>query len=184
MNYIDLDYTYLPRINKSNLAEYRFLPWNNLYQLSNLWTILTKYKNNLTEGFRLENISWRLWYRQFILKKKNKPNITDDIHTLVQKQDLLIVANKTHSMPAHNKSPISHRTIATVQPKQRKFYFHYGQEHSIMKKKNTISNTLSKPVSLLSQMLKYDDTLSNSSSLRRCQSRYYCRLDQFFLNSA
>ncbi|EIM91688.1 DUF1752-domain-containing protein, partial [Stereum hirsutum FP-91666 SS1] len=32
--------------------------------LSGLWHIFTKCKESLQEGERLENISWRLWYRE------------------------------------------------------------------------------------------------------------------------
>ncbi|EIM82201.1 DUF1752-domain-containing protein, partial [Stereum hirsutum FP-91666 SS1] len=32
--------------------------------LSGLWHIFTKCKESLHEGERLENISWRLWYRE------------------------------------------------------------------------------------------------------------------------
>ncbi|ETW83511.1 hypothetical protein HETIRDRAFT_244743, partial [Heterobasidion irregulare TC 32-1] len=32
--------------------------------LSGLWTLFTKCKESLQDGRRLENISWRLWYRE------------------------------------------------------------------------------------------------------------------------
>ncbi|KDQ52729.1 hypothetical protein JAAARDRAFT_110564, partial [Jaapia argillacea MUCL 33604] len=35
--------------------------------LSNLWTLFTKCKESLQDGRRLENISWRLWYREMAL---------------------------------------------------------------------------------------------------------------------
>ncbi|KAF9443446.1 DUF1752-domain-containing protein, partial [Macrolepiota fuliginosa MF-IS2] len=31
--------------------------------LPRLWTLFTKCKESLKDGRRLENISWRLWYR-------------------------------------------------------------------------------------------------------------------------
>jgi hypothetical protein len=51
---------------------------------------------------------------------------------------------------------------------------------------STASSALSKPVSLLTDMLQRTESnvsLVTNSGLRRCQSRY-CRLDQFFLNAA
>ncbi|EGN92366.1 hypothetical protein SERLA73DRAFT_27839, partial [Serpula lacrymans var. lacrymans S7.3] len=35
--------------------------------LSGLWTLFTKCKESLQDGRRLENISWRLWYREIAL---------------------------------------------------------------------------------------------------------------------
>lgn len=51
---------------------------------------------------------------------------------------------------------------------------------------STASSALSKPVSLLTDMLQRTESnvsLVTNSGLRRCQSKY-CRLDQFFLNAA
>ncbi|KAI6102016.1 hypothetical protein EDD16DRAFT_1856792, partial [Pisolithus croceorrhizus] len=33
--------------------------------LTGLWTLFTKCKESLQDGRRLENISWRLWHREF-----------------------------------------------------------------------------------------------------------------------
>ncbi|KAI8074630.1 hypothetical protein BC940DRAFT_288708 [Gongronella butleri] len=43
--------------------------YNNLDQLSSLWAAFTKCKRNLRDGFRLENMSWRLWYRETRLRR-------------------------------------------------------------------------------------------------------------------
>ncbi|CAO3612109.1 unnamed protein product [Cunninghamella echinulata] len=42
----------------------------NLEQLSSLWAAFTKCKQNIRDGFRLENMSWRLWYREAMMKKR------------------------------------------------------------------------------------------------------------------
>ncbi|KAH9970644.1 hypothetical protein BGW80DRAFT_1176016 [Lactifluus volemus] len=39
--------------------------------LSGLWSIFTRCKGSLQDGRRLENISWRLWYRQ--LSTRSEP---------------------------------------------------------------------------------------------------------------
>ncbi|KIM40754.1 hypothetical protein M413DRAFT_167377 [Hebeloma cylindrosporum] len=39
--------------------------------LSGLWTLFTKCKESLQEGRRLENISWRLWYREMMLESED-----------------------------------------------------------------------------------------------------------------
>ncbi len=36
----------------------------NLDQLANLWNVFTKCKESLESGRRLENLSWRLWFRE------------------------------------------------------------------------------------------------------------------------
>ncbi|KAI7901615.1 uncharacterized protein BX663DRAFT_543964 [Cokeromyces recurvatus] len=179
MDYIDLDYTYLPRIMTSKLTEYK--SYSSINQLISLWIVFTKYKSNLTDGFRLENFSWRLWYRQFILQKTNVPKIMDDINLLVKKQNVSIIIDntKTRYMPAVHKDLLVQQQ---QKKKNKKFYIHHEFEQN-----ERGNNLLSKPISLLSQMLKCDNTAvitsNHSSSLRRCQSRYYYRLDQFFLNA-
>ncbi|KAI7861073.1 hypothetical protein BDC45DRAFT_493461 [Circinella umbellata] len=37
--------------------------------LSCMWTVFTKCKDNLENGRRLENLSWRLWYRESLIEK-------------------------------------------------------------------------------------------------------------------
>ncbi|KAI8906317.1 hypothetical protein EDD86DRAFT_210373 [Gorgonomyces haynaldii] len=37
--------------------------------ISTIWNVITKCKDNLENGYRLENISWRLWYRSSCMKK-------------------------------------------------------------------------------------------------------------------
>ncbi|KAI9247674.1 hypothetical protein BDA99DRAFT_525731 [Phascolomyces articulosus] len=49
------------------------LPWNNLDELSSLWAVFTKCKRQLRNGFRLENMTWRLWYRQAVMQKLTAP---------------------------------------------------------------------------------------------------------------
>ncbi|KAL0075965.1 hypothetical protein J3Q64DRAFT_1628233, partial [Phycomyces blakesleeanus] len=35
--------------------------------LSCMWTVFSKCKENLENGRRLENLSWRLWYRESVV---------------------------------------------------------------------------------------------------------------------
>ncbi|KAG9013062.1 hypothetical protein FRB94_003894 [Tulasnella sp. JGI-2019a] len=42
--------------------------------LGNVWTVFTKCKENLKDGRRLENLSWRLWYREITANNSNHPN--------------------------------------------------------------------------------------------------------------
>ncbi|KIK97464.1 hypothetical protein PAXRUDRAFT_824897 [Paxillus rubicundulus Ve08.2h10] len=46
--------------------------------LSSLWTIFTKCKESLQDGRRLENISWRLWYRELVLAQSTYQPLTPD----------------------------------------------------------------------------------------------------------
>ncbi|KAI8371942.1 hypothetical protein EDC96DRAFT_573078 [Choanephora cucurbitarum] len=50
------------------------------YSLSCMWNIFSKCKNNLENGRRLENMSWRLWYRETTLKSNNKI-ISSKVHS-------------------------------------------------------------------------------------------------------
>ncbi|KAG2216064.1 hypothetical protein INT45_010633 [Circinella minor] len=42
--------------------------------LSCMWTVFTKCKDNLENGRRLENLSWRLWYRESLIEKAQEQN--------------------------------------------------------------------------------------------------------------
>ncbi|KAF8181518.1 hypothetical protein BJ912DRAFT_854651 [Pholiota molesta] len=46
--------------------------------LSGLWTLFTKCKESLQDGRRLENISWRLWYRELMLT--DRPPLKNSTH--------------------------------------------------------------------------------------------------------
>ncbi|KAG2236461.1 hypothetical protein BDF21DRAFT_463040 [Thamnidium elegans] len=210
---------HLPMLIKSTLSEhsqYNTLPWNNLDQLSCLWGVFTKCKKNIRDGFRLENLSWRLWYRQSVLQKKVEPKTSEDIEFTTEKKQL----TRTRSLPdlsqwSHQKNVLQSHTSLNI---TQKFYIptpsfelddpldiedsssedSWSEEEEdddedslTFTKKNminglSVTNTsaLSKPVSLLSDMLQSTDTVKeeNNSGLRRCQSRY-SRLDQFFLKA-
>ncbi|KAG1139418.1 hypothetical protein G6F37_009911 [Rhizopus arrhizus] len=166
---------HLPILITNHLSEHS-LPWNNLDQLSSLWSIFTKYKSNIRDGFRLENLSWRLWYRQSVLQKKRKPNTVKDIDYDSAKITATTTnLKRTRSLP-NIKQQQQHQQLMT-----RKFFI----DEQPIKKKLILRRTsnLPKPVSLLSEMLSRTTDTAKSSGLRRCQSRY-CRLDQFFLNAA
>ncbi|KAG1464630.1 hypothetical protein G6F56_005043 [Rhizopus delemar] len=168
---------HFPLLINSNLSE-QSLPWNNLDQLSSLWATFTKCKSNIRDGFRLENLSWRLWYRQSVLQKKQKPNTVQDI-------DFAAANTHTHS----NTTVTLRRTrslpnLQTHQPpkRSRKFFI---EEIAVKKPALRRATTAPKPVSALSEMISKTKLSSNTNNtgLRRCQSRY-TKLDQLFLNAA
>lgn len=175
--------------------------------------MFTKCKKNIRDGFRLENLSWRLWYRQSVLQKKAEPKTSEDIEYTTEKKQL----TRTHSLPdlsqwSHQKNVLQSPTSVNM---TQKFYIptpsfelddpldiedsssedSWSEEEDddlLTFTKKTVINglsvpntsALSKPVSLLSDMLQSTDSVkeNNNSGLRRCQSRY-SRLDQFFSNA-
>ncbi|KAI9356143.1 hypothetical protein BD770DRAFT_390542 [Pilaira anomala] len=205
---------HLPMLIKSTLAEhsqYNTLPWNNLDQLSCLWSVFTKCKRNIRDGFRLENLSWRLWYRQSVLQKKAEPKTLEDIDISSSSSSKPKQLTRTKSLP--DFSPWSQQKNETnLNNTRQKFYIptpsfeldnpleeeeessseeeeEEEEDDSLTFSKKNMINSLSvtalsnKPVSLLSDMLQNTVKEEESNSgLRRCQSRY-CRLDQFFLNA-
>lgn len=200
-----LNDVHLPMLIQTTLSEspYKSVPWNNLDQLSCLWggnvtskasyaktkiltfffkIVFTKCKKNIRDGFRLENLSWRLWYRQSVLQKKVEPK-TCELDFSSREKSL----HRTKSLP--DLSQWSHQKKSFKKPSQ-KFFITVEQEESESEEEEEepteevsltftkiTTNALSKPVSLLSDML-----VENNSGLRRCQSRY-SRLDQFFLEA-
>lgn len=131
----------------------------------------------------MENLSWRLWYRQSVLQKKRIARQVEFKSQPAPKTKL----TKSHSLPnlcqykenihsQHIHIPSSTTTTTTT---TRKFYFNDEDQHLTFPKKMC---ALTKPaVSLLSDM--FQRTTETTAGLRRCQSRYY-RLDQFFINAA
>lgn len=43
-----------------------------------LYVVFTKCKRQLRNGFRLENLTWRLWYRQAVMRKQTAPAISNE----------------------------------------------------------------------------------------------------------
>jgi hypothetical protein len=172
--------------------------------------VFTKCKRNIRDGFRLENLSWRLWYRQSVMHKKAEPKTSEDIvfPSPTPKQRL----TRSHSMPdlslQWSKSPVQNATghkffiseekqqfdsipvkkEASLPLPQQQKELTFTKKKPLRRTTNTAS-ALSKPVSLLSDMLQRTESnvslvkSTTSGGLKRCQSRY-CRLDQFFMNAA
>ncbi|KAI8372483.1 hypothetical protein BD560DRAFT_395086 [Blakeslea trispora] len=203
----------LPLLVKAAIVDHNTLSWNNLDQLSSLWTVFSKYKSNIRDGFRLENLSWRLWYRQSILQKKESPKTSQDINYSSVNQTRTL--RRTRSLPnlsqwksnvTSSSSPTlkkqesiklvpSKQSLSSLLPQQRKkqkFFISTDEsqkrpeDQQLFKKTHNIQ-----PKSSLTMATKPVSLLSEMlngnqktcSGLRRCQSRYG-RLDQFFLNAA
>ncbi|KAI8990100.1 hypothetical protein BDB01DRAFT_848191 [Pilobolus umbonatus] len=185
----------LPLLLKTTLSNH------SLDQLSTLWAAMSKCKNNIKDGFRIENLSWRLWYKKSILEKRIDQCITKDIiintpSTMSRSRSLpdLSILSQPTMLP---QQPIitSQPTMLPQQPKtiHRKFYFHEDDSEAnndndqliFTKKKPSFEGNLDKPVSLLSNMLQSNNKYSptKSTGLRRCTSRYY-QLDQLISQSA
>ncbi|OBZ83557.1 hypothetical protein A0J61_08395 [Choanephora cucurbitarum] len=73
------------------------------YSLSCMWNIFSKCKNNLENGRRLENMSWRLWYRETTLKSNNKI-ISSKVHSCLSSQSCVTI-NDEESTPSE-KEPV------------------------------------------------------------------------------
>ncbi|KAI8365291.1 uncharacterized protein BYT42DRAFT_589477 [Radiomyces spectabilis] len=58
----------LPRLAGSYTGHASSLPSHYEQPLSSLLAVFNSCKRSIQDGFRLENLSWRLWYRQFILR--------------------------------------------------------------------------------------------------------------------
>ncbi|KAF8910433.1 hypothetical protein CPB84DRAFT_1702105 [Gymnopilus junonius] len=55
--------------------------------LYGLWTLFTKCKESLQDGRRLENISWRLWYRELmLLEEERKSGLSGNVLLLSEKE--------------------------------------------------------------------------------------------------
>lgn len=190
-----------------------------------LCTVFTKYKRNIQDGFRLENLSWRLWYRQSVLQKKAEPKTSEDIdfsatnatttannkqltrtrslpdlsqwsqqkqllsksdHSMNMKQKFFITTTDDTREEDEEEEEDTEDEIEEEEEEQQEQLLFTKETTKFNRFSSTASSALSKPVSLLTDMLQRTESnvsLVTNSGLRRCQSRY-CRLDQFFLNAA
>ncbi|ORZ20753.1 hypothetical protein BCR42DRAFT_409434 [Absidia repens] len=73
----------------------------NTDQLSALWAAFTKCKRNIRDGFRLENMSWRLWSRQAMMRKRFESEtaiVLPELTTGTQ-QDASLSSSSSPSLP-------------------------------------------------------------------------------------
>ncbi|KAI8065381.1 uncharacterized protein B0P05DRAFT_554111 [Gilbertella persicaria] len=72
----------------------------NVDNLSYMWTVFSRCKNNLENGRRLENISWRMWYRQTSLKEKpSQPTCLKEESTEAFVQPKRLVSTRSTADP-------------------------------------------------------------------------------------
>ncbi|ORX46562.1 DUF1752-domain-containing protein [Hesseltinella vesiculosa] len=85
--------------------------------LTSMWHVFSKCKNNLENGRRLENLSWRLWYRESIHRDTQSTSFSSSASTFGPSTPANSVASKpsayTHFLPltpCSHTSPPSHVT--------------------------------------------------------------------------
>lgn len=81
--------------------------------------MFTKCKKNIRDGFRLENLSWRLWYRQSVLHKKIEPHTSEDIDIFSTSTEERKQLTRTRSLPdlsqwSHQKNTLLKHSSTTL----------------------------------------------------------------------
>ncbi|ORY91358.1 hypothetical protein BCR43DRAFT_498956 [Syncephalastrum racemosum] len=108
--------------------------WSNVDELSSLWAVFTKCKRNIRNGFRLENLSWRLWARHTIQQRRRKPATfigpkeqIDDMGLTIEShaKDNRLALKRSQSLPnlpslpaATMMTPPANATLLTTQSKK------------------------------------------------------------------
>ncbi|KAG8213478.1 hypothetical protein J3R82DRAFT_12015 [Butyriboletus roseoflavus] len=72
--------------------------------LHGLWTVFTKCKESVQDGHRLENISWRLWYRELIQAQVSYQPSTSELATPHPKDDRF---RSSYYFPARTNEKVS-----------------------------------------------------------------------------
>ncbi|ORX93654.1 DUF1752-domain-containing protein [Basidiobolus meristosporus CBS 931.73] len=107
-----------------NLHKLRDIDCDNL---CSMWAVFTKCKENLLNGQRLENLSWRLWFRQASSERKLAPRASAEVGELPHEinpescgkfvpmsgSDL---AKTFSSLPRQLSSTSIHKLINTISP--------------------------------------------------------------------
>lgn len=104
-----------------------FSPFSNLdseEDLSKTWRVCTKVKDSLENGSRLENLSWRLWFRQHAINEKSMGGPFQKLSKttasqLDHHQGKLVPLKdkKIHSSPKKRKTAVPATTAFTDNPK-------------------------------------------------------------------
>lgn len=119
-------------------------PWKNLEELSLLWAgntekhsrskfqtliyiivllpVFTKCKQHVRDGFRIENMMWRLWYRQAIMQKRSEPRAPS---LSIPSSPTAVRLSRTRSLP--NLSRPLHQT-----EQQQRTYLQQQQQPQII----------------------------------------------------
>lgn len=90
--------------------------------LSGLWTLFTKCKESLQDGRRLENISWRLWYREVARYHASRASTPDILVHYNEKPPLSPISQdgrEPHDVPRNLAVPLSHHETSPSFPNGR-----------------------------------------------------------------
>ncbi|KTW30298.1 hypothetical protein T552_00773 [Pneumocystis carinii B80] len=90
----------------------------DLENLSCIWTVFTKCAENLENGHRLENLSWRLWYRTALFCKENTLSNIDETDSEESITSIEYSKNKNLNMPELSTSIESASTLDEHEMKQ------------------------------------------------------------------
>ncbi|ORX49828.1 hypothetical protein DM01DRAFT_1101391 [Hesseltinella vesiculosa] len=120
---------------------FHIITWNSCQAFGQV--PFTKYKRNLHHGFRLENMSWRLWYRETRLRKTSLPNTNtmelpsaqldhkDTLpHTRLTRSRSLPSLSYPSQVLAQPTTSIDTPTYSAVSPPQPKFFVGLDDDES------------------------------------------------------
>ncbi|ORX60530.1 hypothetical protein DM01DRAFT_1380838 [Hesseltinella vesiculosa] len=92
---------------KGNNSFSSFLNLDSEEELSKTWQVCTKVKDSLENGSRLENLSWRLWFRQQLNRNKNVSSLSAQTATQLDRH---------RSISAYRKVTKPKRKAAKAEP--------------------------------------------------------------------
>ncbi|EMR10764.1 hypothetical protein PNEG_00913 [Pneumocystis murina B123] len=83
----------------------------DLENLSRIWTVFAKSAENLENGYRLENLSWRLWYRTAFFCKENALSYINEADNDDSDKSIEYSKNKNFDIPELSTSIDSASTL-------------------------------------------------------------------------
>ncbi|QSL64623.1 hypothetical protein MERGE_001924 [Pneumocystis wakefieldiae] len=94
----------------------------DLESLSCIWTVFAKCAENLENGYRLENLSWRLWYRTAFFCKENALSSVNEADNDFSDKSIEYSTNKNIDVPELSTSIDSASTLDEHEMKQTPNY--------------------------------------------------------------
>ncbi|CAO3623397.1 unnamed protein product [Cunninghamella blakesleeana] len=136
----------------------------NLDQLPSLWAAFTKCKQNIRDGFRLENMSWRLWYREAMMKKRI--NTEASVYLPESSTQLMLTKKEEEekdTMMKNKKKMVQDDTILFDQ--------HYKLKTALLSFNHPTSLVRSQSLPSLSQHHQYQNDIFNQQNNKNMNNK-------------
>ncbi|CAO3610049.1 unnamed protein product [Mucor hiemalis] len=146
----------------------------NTDNLSCMWTVFSKCKDNLENGRRLENMSWRLWYRESSLKESIHNNNRTQLSSTCP-----IPIHKTNNTLIESKS-LAEKQLSTASFKR--IISSVNENEAILPPTTQKEGTNSKPEMIMFQQPQNQQQQQEQKQQQQVSQNKKCESNKFFIS--